>query len=539
MKKVIIILLSIFVIVFIGDTIYTFTAKKGPLFVLKTTTNDNSKLKKGLFYTTIECNNKYLVSFLGTKKLTCMSSTNDIKFSDYSNGNDTKEIDYFYEDEDYRYYFTTSKSSKIIVTVDGNEYLLKEALNKKIINITDLDKKIDYYKENKVVANDLNKNKIKLVASDAVCVDKEKIYSYLENDYYYMCSKTKYELEINGTRMSIYDALISGKTTIDELKKLGLNILLVPNSKDIKDDSKPRLIFSTTLDSSLLVASCTVLNDNESINIFYEDSKSKKNTIYQYYYYCFKTGDYLISYLNNNYTIKEALDKKIVTINDLKVLGLKYYIREINKDDTNKPITNIPKLIWKLKDSNSTAQKNECINDPKLGVICIFYNEVLSQKNKIVQYYYFALKSKEPFILFKGNNYTLTYAIKNNIISISDLNNLGLKYYTREIENKVSGGSNSGKIVIDDNKTIKIPKITIIDKSNTNELCAQAIDYFYEDDNYKYYFTCIKSNSIYIKVGNSNVEYSLRNALTEGIVNIRQLELNGLKFFKESKNLKS
>ena len=70
-------------------------------------------------------------------------------------------------------------------------------------------------------------------------------------------------------------------------------------------------------------------------------------------------------------------------------------------------------------------------------------------------------------------------------------------------------------------------------------MCAQAIDYFYEDDNYKYYFTCIKSNSIYIKVENSNVEYSLKDALTEGIVNIRQLELNGLKFFKESKNLKS
>ena len=149
------------------------------------------------------------------------------------------------------------------------------------------------------------------------------------------------------------------------------------------------------------------------------------------------------------------------------------------------------------------------------------------------------LKSKEPFILFKGDTYTLTYAIKNNIISISDLNDLGLRYYTREIENNVSNGSNSGKIVIDDSKTIKIPKITIIDKSNPNELCAQAIDYFYEDDNYKYYFTCIKSNSIYIKVENSNVEYSLRDALTEGIVNIRQLELNGLKFFKESKNLKS
>ena len=149
------------------------------------------------------------------------------------------------------------------------------------------------------------------------------------------------------------------------------------------------------------------------------------------------------------------------------------------------------------------------------------------------------IQNLELYVYFKGNTYTLTYSIKNNIISISDLNDLGLRYYTREIENNVSNGSNSGKIVIDDSKTIKIPKITIIDKSNPNELCAQAIDYFYEDDNYKYYFTCIKSNSIYIKVENSNVEYSLRDALTEGIVNIRQLELNGLKFFKESKNLKS
>ena len=121
-------------------------------------------------------------------------------------------------------------------------------------------------------------------------------------------------------------------------------------------------------------------------------------------------GDIFVAIKGNTYDghnyIKEALDKKIVTINDLKVLGLKYYIREINKNDTNKPVTNIPKLIWELKDSNSTANKNTCINDPKLGVICIFYNEILSQKNKIItKFIKIILKNKCCFV--RSYNYSV------------------------------------------------------------------------------------------------------------------------------------
>lgn len=77
-------------------------------------------------------------------------------------------------------------------------------------------------------------------------------------------------------------------------------------------------------------------------------------------------------------------------------------------------------------------------------------------------------------------------------------------------------------------------EITIVDKSKGNA-CAQAIEYFYEDNNYKYYFTCIKSNSIYVII--NNTEYKLVNALENGIITINQLEENGIYFNKTAKNL--
>lgn len=75
--------------------------------------------------------------------------------------------------------------------------------------------------------------------------------------------------------------------------------------------------------------------------------------------------------------------------------------------------------------------------------------------------------------------------------------------------------------------------IRIVDKSSGN--CAQAIDYYYEDANYKYYFTCIKSNSIYV-IKNGQ-EYTIKYALNYGIVTMDELIQAGFKPLKQSKNL--
>ena len=87
---------------------------------------------------------------------------------------------------------------------------------------------------------------------------------------------------------------------------------------------------------------------------------------------------------------------------------------------------------------------------------------------------------------------------------------------------------------LDEDNLITDKKIVLEDRM-VGDSCAQAIEYFYEDNEYRYYFTCIKSNSMYVIV--NGVEYKLVDALNNGIVTMKELENNGYKFLKESKNV--
>lgn len=154
------------------------------------------------------------------------------------------------------------------------------------------------------------------------------------------------------------------------------------------------------------------------------------------------------------------------------------------------------------------------------------------------------------------NNYSddvvITSTTKdNNIAKQSNENNLNYSDEVNKQDNNVQDTLNDS--IIEDNKIISNDiikedkvlqnkllrnnkNIILIDKSEGN-YCAQAIEYFYEDANYKYYFTCIKSQYMFvIKAGK---EYKLVEALNNKIVTIEELEENGYKFPKEEKNLVS
>lgn len=55
------------------------------------------------------------------------------------------------------------------------------------------------------------------------------------------------------------------------------------------------------------------------------------------------------------------------------------------------------------------------------------------------------------------------------------------------------------------------PTIEIVDNSKT---CAEALDEFYEDKLFKYYFTCIKSDDVYAKI-NNNEMYLVKDLLND------------------------
>ena len=61
-----------------------------------------------------------------------------IEIIDRSDGACNEEIEYFYEDSEYKYYFACVLSPYIFVVVDGTEYNIKTALNDGIITIEDL-----------------------------------------------------------------------------------------------------------------------------------------------------------------------------------------------------------------------------------------------------------------------------------------------------------------------------------------------------------------------------------------------------------------
>lgn len=75
--------------------------------------------------------------------------------------------------------------------------------------------------------------------------------------------------------------------------------------------------------------------------------------------------------------------------------------------------------------------------------------------------------------------------------------------------------------------------IKIVDRSSGN--CAQAIEYYYSDSKYKYYFNCILSPSIFVII--DGVEYNLKVALNSGVVSMTELEKAGFRPMKKPNNL--
>jgi len=75
--------------------------------------------------------------------------------------------------------------------------------------------------------------------------------------------------------------------------------------------------------------------------------------------------------------------------------------------------------------------------------------------------------------------------------------------------------------------------VDIIDK--TKEIkdfsCDSALELFYEDDNYKYYYNCIKSKYIVVKYENG-FEEEVKVALKKGTIKISDLDKYNISYIK-------
>ena len=113
------------------------------------------------------------------------------------------------------------------------------------------------------------------------------------------------------------------------------------------------------------------------------------------------------------------------------------------------------------------------------------------------------------------------------------------KEHNNNLENQENNKSELTPPVINEkpepeNNNLVIKNITDTTKLSSNFACAQAIDVFYEDSNYKYYYTCIKSNYIIVEYTNGTKE-NIKVALKNNHIKITDLDKYNISYLKEQK----
>ncbi len=203
----------------------------------------------------------------------------------------------------------------------------------------------------------------------------------------------------------------------------------------------------------------------DAIEKYYEDEK----------YICtfsqIKSGCYVVTVDGKDYSLKDALNNQVITIEEGMEHGL--YCEKKSTGIEENPESNTNSNIESNTNTNSTSNSNTNTNANKPSTS---NSNVISNKNTNI-------------------NSSTNVASNSNVSSTK--------------------------------------KIKVVNKCSGN--VTQALDYFYEDNQYRYYFTSGVSGCTYVNVNGK--EYTLRNALNQKIVTMKELEEVGFKCLKESKNL--
>lgn len=120
------------IILFIAIDLLNVLAFKGKPFIIISETDTK---QSSILYDIYECNKERIFKLKGTKFACPKENKKVITITDRSEGEYCAQaIEYYYKD----YYFTCIKSQSVIVTVNGKEYTIKEALNNGIVTMDEL-----------------------------------------------------------------------------------------------------------------------------------------------------------------------------------------------------------------------------------------------------------------------------------------------------------------------------------------------------------------------------------------------------------------
>lgn len=144
----------------------------------------------------------------------------------------------------------------------------------------------------------------------------------------------------------------------------------------------------------------------------------------------------------------------------------------------------------------------------------------------IIDFSMMFLFKMHPIFVIRGNIY-----IDGGSVEYYGLGYKVLQCKTLSGDNSIKIGLYNMKYSCNTNSSLSNTNFIIIDET---KVCAEALELFYTDDYYNYYFPCIQSEYIYIKYDNG-YKALVKEALMNNLVTIQQLEDKGLKIYKYNK----
>ncbi len=379
----------------------------------------------------------------------------------------------FYSDENYDYQFSSQKSGCTYAILNNKEYPIKEALESKLITIEEAEKAgLVFSKVEKQSSN------VKTIAIEDRCdITSQAVETfYSDSKYNYQFSSQKsgctYAI-VNNNIYPIKDALNKGIITIEEAQIAGLKFNKVAKKTTTTKPTTP-----TPTKTIRIEDKCDITA--QVIETFYSDSK------YNYQFSSQKSGCTYAVVNNTRYPIKDALNKGIITISEAEKAGLKF--TRVSKTTSPSPSTKTIKIEDKCGTGTSIQQIETFYSDDKYD------------------YQFSTPKSSCTYAVVNNTRYPIKEALNKGIITISEAEKAGLKFYKSEKQ-----------------------KYEI---RNVCDTYLEAVEEFYSDDDYTYSFSSTLSGCLYVTIG---VEYPVVDAVRYGLLSIEDLENAGIYIIKTKK----
>lgn len=210
-------------------------------------------------------------------------------------------IETYYEDSKYICTFNQVKSGCYVVTVDGKEYSLKDALNNKVITIEEAMEK-GLHCETKLTGTEENSN---------------------SNTNTNSTSNTTSNTNSNTNSNPVSDSNSTSNINTNTNSNTNSNVISNTNTNSSSNKiSNSNKISSSNISNTQINRKIRVLNKcgsytTQQIDEFYQDNE------YIYYFTSGISGCTYVSVNGIEYTLRNALNSKIVTMKELEDAGFK------------------------------------------------------------------------------------------------------------------------------------------------------------------------------------------------------------------------